>query len=277
MFGFFPRDKKKRVRDDITHDVRPPLSEIYLGGLESGNSTKYIPPATHKDVPIHFNEYSSRLVSKSFKPMSRKRRKGTDFGSKSSRCVEKIWAKAQRENQSVVKIPDNDDDDMAKEDNGVSLFRKDTVVSNSPCLNGLIAMKSVDHTVLKGWDQYQTDHFSSLTHQPQNSSFIDDDNAYFIQPLNSDSSFTGVYTTVTAEPDLFSSARPNEANDNSSYSYFATTHFDSSMGIESGRFEEKKIEDEFDTFFQVPGREHKEEYSLVDDSLLSELLIMQQM
>ena len=94
MFGFFPTrdtkkkdrdDRKKRSRDDNTDDARPPLTEIYLGGLDSGNSnsknkSKYVPPASHKDVPIHFHEYSSRLVGKSFKPMSRKRRKETNYG-----------------------------------------------------------------------------------------------------------------------------------------------------------------------------------------------------
>ena len=200
VFSFFPRDKKrdkddskKRARDDNTEAIRPPLTEIYLGGLDSGNSasnnkSKYVPPASHKDVPIHFHEYSSRLVGKSFKPMSRKRRKETNYGSKSSRCVQKIWekstkAQAQAQTQThhaeshhhaaTTVVAPNDND---REDQGVSLFK---VAVES---GGENAYESEQY-----WDRLYTESYgadySSLTHhhQPSSSFILDDSHQHMMQ------------------------------------------------------------------------------------------------
>ncbi|KAK1740119.1 exonuclease 1 [Skeletonema marinoi] len=379
MFSFFPTkgkkgdrdDRKKMNRGDKTDDVRPPLTEIYLGGLDSGNSTsknksKYIPPTSHKDVPIHFHEYSSRLVGKSFKPMSRKRRKETNYGSKSSRCVQKIWEKSKTQTHRAdsrdvadTTVAPVDNGEKAKEDQGVSLFQKSTAVANQ---------QRPDHDDYESghcWgyldsQSYVADHSSQTHHQqqrPSSSSFVDDvqhkQSQFFdcaghdssthhqsssslfgydnqTQPIHSDSSFTGAYTTVTAEPQDLFSTRPKEFYDNNffaedfSIGATATTcernywedasyiskhdpieptlfqptrhpvpfdsHFDSSfnaqVGIGCERFDgfgnenvEVYEEDMFSNF-QVTENTHvcrEEEYSHIDDGLLSDLAIMQQM
>lgn len=272
MFSFFPaRDKKKgkdgrkkRNRDDNTDDARPPITEIYLGGLDSCNSnsknkSQYVPPASHKDVPIHFHEYSSRLVGKSFKPMSRKRRKETNFGSKSSRCVQKIWEKSKAQsyhagtNHAVEAVADGGNSGEANDDQGVSLFQKNTTVANQRCSDNL---ETDEYDVESGhcWGRLYTEsyaaHDSSQTYhrhhrQTSSSSFVEEDGQHMeesqysdyvadassahhhasssffdidqdkhSQPLHSDSSYTGAYTTVTAEPQDLFSTRPKEAYDN---------------------------------------------------------------
>jgi exonuclease-1 len=379
MFSFFPKNKhkdrdkddsKKRHRDDNADgDVRPPLTEIYLGGLGSGNSTSntnksmYVPPASHKDVPIHFHEYSSRLVGKSFKPMSRKRRKETNCGSKSSRCVQKIWEKSNKAqthhaetHQAAVRTSAAPNDNhKTKEDQGVSLFKKDKSAKDQQCPNGLLALQSGENDSESGgqcWDSlYYTESYgvehSSMTHHQPSSSFVDDvqhddagissltrhqpSTSFFdydnqTQPLQSDSSFAGAYTTVTAEPQDLFSARPNEVYDNlfaedfsigtcernygedASYVskqypveptlYFQPTHhaddtahfdssFDPQMGMRSERYGDfgnnaNTVVYEEDIFsnFQIPEDNYdrrEEEYSHIDDGLLSDLAIMQQM
>ena len=246
MFSFFPtrdeeRDcgrKKKRSRDNNKDDddARPPLTEIYLGGLSSGcssskNKSKYVPPASHKDVPIHFHEYSSRLVGKSFKPMSRKRRKEANYGSKSSRCVQKIWEKSKAHpnraletNAPILVAPDNNDrgEAEAKEDQGLSMFQKvKTTVEDELYLNTtnqVLESESYREDDILGHHQehpfsFRDDgyhmmmqpqysdnfgHSSSSTNQyHQSSSLFDYDKD---QPQYSDISLTGAYTTVTAEP-----------------------------------------------------------------------------
>eukprot|EP00986_Skeletonema_menzelii_P001978 scaffold545_cov139-Skeletonema_menzelii.AAC.9 len=256
MFSFFPTrnkkrdkdDKKKRNRDDNTDDdVRPPLTEIYLGGLDGGNNStsksksKYVQPSSHKDVPIHFHEYSSRLVGKSFKPMSRKRRKETNCGSKSSRCVQKIWEKSKTQthhaeaHQAVEAIAPDGNRDETTVDHGVSLFQKNTVVANQHRSDNLESGET-DYESGNCWDSrfytesYTADH--RYHDQPSSSTFVDDGHqmpysdyvghrsSSFLdfdvqtQPFQSDSSLTSAYTTVTAEPQDLSSARPKDVYDN---------------------------------------------------------------
>lgn len=265
MFRFFPRDKtkaKKRDRDDRSNsgDVRPPLTEIYLGGLDSRNSTsssskdksKYIPPATHKDVPIHFHEYSSRLVGKSFKPMARKRlKKGSNFGTKSSQAVQKIW---ERSNKSLLREattktttqPTADEHDKAKQDEGVSIFQKAAPQHPSCPDDGLISRKEYEG----GWDQhlysdsyqvsstYQPSSSSSFYYEHPSSSLIYDDNGHHL--AQSDCSLTGAFTTVTAEPqDLFSSTARNEACDAEATTATAT-NYDQILGWEGGTYDSKR-------------------------------------
>ncbi|KAL7484465.1 hypothetical protein ACHAW6_010102 [Cyclotella cf. meneghiniana] len=110
MFRFFSRNSNCH-RDD----VRPPLKEIYVNGnTESGDSTQTMiadtmpPPPGHKDLPIHFHEYKSLLVGDTFKPMSRKRIKRMNDGTKSTECVHRIWVKSSR--TPVHLFPDDLDD-----------------------------------------------------------------------------------------------------------------------------------------------------------------------
>jgi exonuclease-1 len=261
MFSFFPRDKttkaKKRGRDDSNSgDVRPPLTEIYLGGLDSGNSTSssskkgkstYVPPATHKDVPIHFHEYSSRLVGKSFKPMARKRlKKGANFGSKSSQAVQKIWERSNKSSQRMSReaitkattqpTADEHDNDRAKQDEGVSIFQKAALPHPPGPDDGLISGKEYEG----GWDQhlYADSYQVSFTYQPSSSSlYYEHPSSSFIYDIDghhlvqSDCSLTGAFTTVTAEPqDLFSSTARNECD--AEVTTATATNYDQSFGWE---------------------------------------------
>eukprot|EP00984_Skeletonema_dohrnii_P001549 scaffold486_cov148-Skeletonema_dohrnii-CCMP3373.AAC.30 len=255
IFSFFPTnkkgddrlDKKKRNRDDKTDDVRPPLTEIYLGGLDSGNSnsknkSKYIPPTSHKDVPIHFHEYSSRLVGKSFKPMSRKRRKETNYGSKSSRCVQKIWEKskaqphhAETHDTAETNVAPDDNGEKANDNQGVSIFQQrpdHDDYDSGHCWGYLDSQSYVADHSSQTHHRQQTSSSSfgdnvqhmvqsqysdcvghgSSTHHQSSSSFFGYDNQ--TQHLHSDSSFIGAYTTVTAEPQDLFSTRPKEVYDN---------------------------------------------------------------
>jgi exonuclease-1 len=366
MFNFFPtkntkgdrEDRRKRGRDDGTaDDVRPPLTEIYLGGLDSGNNSssksksKYVPPSSHKDVPIHFHEYSSRLVGKSFKPMSRKRRKEANCGSKSSRCVQKIWEKSKAQThhaetyQAVEAAASDGKSDEANVDHGVSLFQKNTTETNQEHSDHLES--GDDYESGHGWDRlytesYTADHSSHrYHHQPSSSSIVDDGGGQQMvesqysdylgqassthhhqssvfdfdnqtQPFQSDSSLTGAYTTVTAEPhDLFPSL-PKDVQENLFTEEFSTalerdcgeeqypieptifqpTHhhamppFDPQMLHDSkqlGDFGSANPGNEEDLFcnFHVPedshARREEEFYAQIDDCLLSDLAIMQQM
>lgn len=109
-FSFFP---PRRVNDssEQTDGVkaasraekhsRPPLQEIYVGSSNSRQSG-YVPPPSHKDVPIHFGDYSSRLVGRSFKPISRKRKRNeVKVGTKSSNFVAKLMQNAERHRPSL--------------------------------------------------------------------------------------------------------------------------------------------------------------------------------
>ncbi len=103
MFNFFPQ--RKDQRSSVTNkaasatkpfnDTRPPLQEIVIG---SDNTTSRPIPnmAHHRDIPIHFNEYESQLVGRAFEPISRKRKKTENDGTKSSIYVKKIWEKCSQ-------------------------------------------------------------------------------------------------------------------------------------------------------------------------------------
>ena len=121
MFSFFPQkkthhrgsriDKLNSNQPEALDTIRPPLQEIYVGDTESQPKSNSKPPAHHKDVrtgsvvstkhsaqqhhqPVHFHVYASRLVGRSFKPISRKRKKeDNNPGSKASKYVQKIWEK----------------------------------------------------------------------------------------------------------------------------------------------------------------------------------------
>lgn len=97
MFRFFSKKdvSEKRDRDSLeSTDSRPPLKEIYVD--ESINKPMPIlpPPPGHRDLPIHFHEYKSHLVGNKFEPISRKRMKHGNAGTRSTEVVKKIWKSA---------------------------------------------------------------------------------------------------------------------------------------------------------------------------------------
>jgi len=98
MFSFFSKSNK-RANDDALQNNQPPLREIYFVGNDGHGSTseskhRPMPPRNHIDIPIHFHEYYSRLVGGSFKPLSRKRAKTDNVGTKSSKFVQRILQKS---------------------------------------------------------------------------------------------------------------------------------------------------------------------------------------
>ena len=152
MFSFFPQNKKRGEEDAAANGARnkptasnandsattrPPLQEIYVGNDSTSSSSSrpksksnYVPPAHHRDIPIHFNEYASRLVGRAFKPISRKRKKQEIDGSKSSRFVQKIWERAKVQ-RPVLQIegqaPEEEHEEVENEESaGVSRFKKDS-------------------------------------------------------------------------------------------------------------------------------------------------------
>jgi exonuclease-1 len=103
MFRFFSRNSKRSREDDAdshdrdigaSADCRPPLREIYVDGNVEKAKPALPPPPGHKDLPIHFNEYKSHLVGNTFKPISRKRLKRSNDGTKSTEVVQRIWEKS---------------------------------------------------------------------------------------------------------------------------------------------------------------------------------------
>ena len=158
MFGFFPQKKKKGKDDNagLTKNnkaavssgqtIRPPLREIFVGNESASSSSQqpksksksnYVTPAHHRDIPIHFNEYASRLVGRAFKPISRKRKKEDHSrGTNSSKYVQKIWEKCAKvqqptaiaalENQLSILEKENAvyEKEKKEEDEGVSRFQK---------------------------------------------------------------------------------------------------------------------------------------------------------
>ena len=108
MFSFFPQNKRQGSKDDTVEQSQPPpVPEIYVGNDDSSTSlpkskSTYVPPAHHRDIPIHFNEYASRLVGRAFKPISRKRKKQELDGTKSSKYVQKIWEKCAKSQRPVL-------------------------------------------------------------------------------------------------------------------------------------------------------------------------------
>ena len=97
MYRFFSKKNvsEKRNRDSLeSTDSRPPLREIYVD--ENTNEPMPImpPPQGHRDLPIHFHEYKSHLVGSKFEPISRKRMKRVNAGTRSTEVVKKIWDKS---------------------------------------------------------------------------------------------------------------------------------------------------------------------------------------
>ena len=111
-------------------DSRPPLREIYVGSSNARRSS-YVPPPSHKDVPIHFGDYTSRLVGRSFKPISRKRRRNeAEAGTKSSRFVAKLMQNAERHRPSPppmreeeARKEDVDEEEEEEERQGIEMFQ----------------------------------------------------------------------------------------------------------------------------------------------------------
>jgi len=137
MFSFFPQNKRQGSKeDDTVEQSQPPVPEIYVGNDDSSTSlpkskskSNYVPPAHHRDIPIHFNEYASRLVGRAFKPISRKRKKQELDGTKSSKYVQKIWEKCAKIQRPVLmqnQAPTGEVTTAEKEEaaQGVSRFKK---------------------------------------------------------------------------------------------------------------------------------------------------------
>jgi len=139
MFSFFPQNKRQGSKDDTVEQQSqpPPVPEIYVGNDESSTSltkskSNYVPPAHHRDIPIHFNEYASRLVGRAFKPISRKRKKQELDGTKSSKYVQKIWEKCAKIQRPVLmqnQAPTEEVTTVEEEEvtQGVSRFQKEEV------------------------------------------------------------------------------------------------------------------------------------------------------
>ena len=140
MFSFFPQNKRQGgSKDDTVEQSQPPppVPEIYVDNDDSSTSltkskSNYAPPAHHRDIPIHFNEYASRLVGRAFKPISRKRKKQELDGTKSSKYVQKIWekcAKIQRpmlmQNQAPIEEVTTAEKEEATQ--GVCRFKRNDV------------------------------------------------------------------------------------------------------------------------------------------------------
>ena len=141
MFSFFPQNKRQGSKDDTVEQQSqpPPVPEIYVGNDDASTSlskskskSNYVPPAHHRDIPIHFNEYASRLVGRAFKPISRKRKKQELDGTKSSKYVQKIWEKCAKIQRPVLmqnQAPIEEVTTAEKEEvtQGVSRFKRDEV------------------------------------------------------------------------------------------------------------------------------------------------------
>ena len=141
MFRFFSDSNpehalQKKQRDSTeSSDSRPPLAEIYVG--ENVNNPKQPPPPGHKDLPIHFHEYKSHLVGNKFKPISRKRGKRDNDGTKSTEVVQRIWNRSREQappvrkncNVNIEKCRGNDEN----EDSGIPLFsRENNPIASAP-------------------------------------------------------------------------------------------------------------------------------------------------
>ena len=125
MFSFFPKNKNMNRMDDMV-DALPPLPVISVGlnsdiPQPTSKSNCYVPPPHHRDVPLHFNEYASRLVGRSFNPISRKRRRLDNDGSKSAKYVQTIW-----DQQAASVMLQETKVDKTKADEGVRRFMKDS-------------------------------------------------------------------------------------------------------------------------------------------------------
>ena len=133
MFSFFPKHKnqgsiKDAVEAIVGTDTRPPPQLICAGPdpPASKPKSKYVPPAHHRDLPIHFNEYASRLVGRAFNPLSRKRKRLDNDGTKSAKYVQKIWEKCAEIRVSAAQVDQVlQVSEIEKKADGVSRFAKD--------------------------------------------------------------------------------------------------------------------------------------------------------
>ena len=142
MFRFFKttihkddapvREKRESIDSP---DAQPPLREIYVDKNANDDAIHGIPKHSvspgHKDLPIHFHEYKSHLVGKKFKPITRKRTKRGNEGTRSSEVVEKIWEKSSTNRTQNLLHPSKE-----SHSNGIALFSQDykksaSVVSQS--------------------------------------------------------------------------------------------------------------------------------------------------
>ena len=132
MFSFFPKKnqgtKKDAVEAIVGADTRPPRQVICAGPYPPASKpkSKYVPPAHHRDLPIHFNEYASRLVGRAFNPLSRKRKRLENDGTKSAKYVQKIWEKCAEIRVSAAQVGQVlQVNEIEKKAEGVSCFAKD--------------------------------------------------------------------------------------------------------------------------------------------------------
>ncbi|KAL7551438.1 hypothetical protein ACHAWF_015484 [Thalassiosira exigua] len=173
MFSFFPQSKNHATEAAKGGDksngnsARPPLQDIYVGNdstsqSQSSNleSTK-VQPACRKDVPIHFHEYASRLVGKSFKPITRKRKKQENDGSKSSKYVQKIWEKcAKVQERTRQDGTPEEDKGISDKQSGVSRFKKESSKANHGC-----APQESDYFRISMGETYQTSEYEHIMDQ----------------------------------------------------------------------------------------------------------------
>ena len=133
MFSFFPKHKNQGSKKDAVEaivgtDTRQPLQLICAGPdpPASKPKSKYVPPAHHRDLPVHFNEYASRLVGRAFNPLSRKRKRLDNDGTKSAKYVRKIWEKCAEIRVSAAQVDQVlQVSEIEKKAEGVSRFAKD--------------------------------------------------------------------------------------------------------------------------------------------------------
>jgi exonuclease-1 len=127
MFSFFPKHKNQGSKKDAVEAIVG--TDTRCAGPDppaSKPKSKYVPPAHHRDLPIHFNEYASRLVGRAFNPLSRKRKMLDNDGTKSAKYVQKIWEKCAEIRVSAAQVDQVlQVSEIEKKADGVSRFAKD--------------------------------------------------------------------------------------------------------------------------------------------------------
>ena len=127
MFSFFPKHKNQGSKKDAVEAIVG--TDTRCAGPDppaSKPKSKYVPPAHHRDLPIHFNEYASRLVGRAFNPLSRKRKRLDNDGTKSAKYVQKIWEKCAEIRVSAAQVDQVlQVSEIEKKADGVSRFAKD--------------------------------------------------------------------------------------------------------------------------------------------------------
>ncbi|KAL3758215.1 hypothetical protein ACHAWU_004853 [Discostella pseudostelligera] len=164
MFSFFPQHKEQRNDVGVTEKAatttessnvtRPPLQEIYVGTESSTlhpQSSQKPSASYHRDVPIHFSDYVSQLVGRAFEPISRKRKKMENDGTKSSMYVKKIWEKCSKV-RPIAHVPESEQIKVIEmEPEGVGRFKQNPT--------------KLDLSVGYGTEEYH-DFNRRTTHQP---------------------------------------------------------------------------------------------------------------